>query len=245
MDISIIIPARYNSTRFPGKPLANILGVSMIERVWIQCAKVLNSQNIFIATDSEKISSHCKTKGMQVVMTSPSCLTGTDRVFEASQKIKAKVVINVQGDEPLITPQDLKVVIDEVRQSPGKIINAMCPILSDSEFRSKSVPKVAFREDGKLLYMSRAAIPSSKNKKFVKAWKQVCIYGYPVEALKIFAKFGKKTPNETIEDIEILRFLELGMDVKMIEVSQSSIAVDCPEDILKVEKAIHKRYKLL
>ena len=241
MDIAIVIPARYMSTRFPGKPLVDLLGISMIERVWLQCIKVLPAENVFVATDSDKISNHCKMKGIQFIMTSSSCLTGTDRVYEASKKIKAKIIINVQGDEPLIDPADLQSIIDEIKINPDQVINAMCPISSESEFRSVSVPKVVFREDGQLLYMSRAPIPSDKDNKYIGAWRQVCIYAFPIKALKIFADYGKKTINESSEDIEILRFLELGLEVKMIKVSRSSIAVDHPDDVLRVEKAILER----
>lgn len=241
MDTAIIIPARYDSSRFPGKPLVDILGKSMIERVWGQCIKVLSPKNIFIATDSNKIFDHCISKGMQPIMTSNKCLTGTDRVYEASEKIDAKTIINVQGDEPLISPNDLNLVINESRNNPSKIINAMCAITDESEFRNLSIPKVIFDQDMKLLYMSRAPIPNNKDNSFEKAWKQVCIYAFPKNYLKIFANYGKRSVIESIEDLEILRFLELGYEVKMIEVSKSSIAVDFEDDVLKVEKAIRER----
>lgn len=241
MDTAIIIPARYDSSRFPGKPLVDILGKSMIERVWGQCIKVLSPKNIFIATDSNKIFDHCISKGMQPIMTSNKCLTGTDRVYEASEKIDAKTIINVQGDEPLISPNDLNLVINESRNNPSKIINAMCAITDESEFRNLSIPKVIFDQDMKLLYMSRAPIPNNKYNSFEKAWKQVCIYAFPKNYLKIFANYGKRSVIESIEDLEILRFLELGYEVKMIEVSKSSIAVDFEDDVLKVEKAIRER----
>ena len=241
METAIIIPARYDSSRFPGKPLVDILGKSMIERVWGQCVKVLPPKNVFIATDSNKIFDHCTSKGLQSIMTSNSCLTGTDRVYEASEKIKAKTIINVQGDEPLISPNDLKLVINESKNNPSKIINAMCPITDETEFRNLSVPKVICNQENKLLYISRAPIPINKNNFFNKAWKQVCIYAFPNNYLKIFANYGKKTYIESIEDLEILRFLELGYEVKMIEVSKSSIAVDCKDDVLRVEKVIRER----
>jgi 3-deoxy-manno-octulosonate cytidylyltransferase (CMP-KDO synthetase) len=240
MDVAIIIPARFKSTRFPGKPLAKILGVTMIERVWGQCKKILNYKNIFVATDSKKISSHCKSHGIQYLMTSKNCLTGTDRVYEASKQIKAKTIINVQGDEPLISENDLKVVIQKSLKEPTEIFNAMCRISNIKEFKSLSVPKVVFNKNKDLLYMSRSTIPINKKNEFIKAWKQVCVYAYPINKLKIFYEYGKKTHNELIEDIEILRFLDLGFSVKMIEVSQSSVAVDYPEDIKRIEKIILK-----
>jgi 3-deoxy-manno-octulosonate cytidylyltransferase (CMP-KDO synthetase) len=238
MDTAIIIPARYQSTRFPGKPLINILGKSMIRRVWEQCEKALPSKNIFVATDSEKIKNHCLENNIQVLLTSSDCLTGTDRVYEASKQIQAETIINVQGDEPLVNPEDIKMVIEESKRYPNKIINAMCPILEEKDFRSINVPKVVVRKDFQLLYMSRAPIPIDKINSFSKAWKQVCIYAFPKNALKNFSLEGSKTPLEFLEDIEILRFLELGYDIKMIEVSTSSIAVDVQKDVKRVVEAI-------
>lgn len=240
MKTVIIIPARYKSTRFPGKPLAKILGKSMIQRVWIQCSKVMEENLIYVATDSEEISHHCNEFGINVIMTNTNCLTGTDRVYEASKKINADLIINVQGDEPLVSPTDIEIILNEAKKNPNKIYNAMCPIIDESEYRSLSIPKVVYSKNRSLLYMSRAPIPQNKENSFKQAFKQVCIYAYPINALEVFYK-NKKTKHEKIEDIEILRFLELGFNVNMIEVSNSSIAVDFQEDILKVENAILKR----
>ena len=238
MDTAIIIPARFDSSRFPGKPLIDILGKSMIHRVWQQCREVLPAANIFVATDSEKIAEHCSKNNIQTLLTSVNCLTGTDRVYEASKKIQANTIINVQGDEPLINPEDIKKVIEEAKKYPSQIINAMCPILEEKDFRNVNIPKVVFRKDFQLLYMSRAPIPIDKINSFSKAWKQVCIYAFPKIALQDFAREATKTPLEFLEDIEILRFLELGYDIKMIEVSTSSIAIDVPYDVERVEKVI-------
>jgi len=238
MDTAIIIPARYKSSRFPGKPLVDILGKSMIHRVWEQCCKVLPLENIFVATDSNEIANHCLDLNIQILMTSSNCHTGTDRVYEASNQIQADTIINVQGDEPLINPDDINQVIIESKKYPNQIINAMCPIINESDYRSVNIPKVVVSKDLKLLYMSRAPIPMDKKKSFSAAWKQVCIYAYPHASLKRFASEQNKTPLEFLEDIEILRFLELGYEVKMIEVSSSSIAIDIPDDVKRVEKVI-------
>jgi 3-deoxy-manno-octulosonate cytidylyltransferase (CMP-KDO synthetase) len=238
MDTAIIIPARYKSSRFPGKPLVDILGKTMIHRVWEQCGKVLPSQNIFVATDSQKIAKHCLKNNIQILMTSPKCLTGTDRVYEASKQIQADTIINVQGDEPLIDPEDINRVILESKKYPKQIINAMCPISDETDYRSINIPKVVVRKDLQLLYMSRSPIPMDKKNSFSDAWKQVCIYAFPQASLQRFATEESKTPLEFLEDIEILRFLELGYDVKMVEVSSSSIAIDIPDDVKRVERVI-------
>jgi len=237
-EFAIIIPARYQSSRFPGKPLAEIAGISMIRRVWRQCVNAHPCEQVFVATDSELIREHCEEFGIQILMTSSVCLTGTDRVCEAARQINARTIINVQGDEPLIDPEDIKLVMRSSRDNPGKIINAMCKIRDEQDYRSSTVPKVVFAPNGRLIYMSRGAIPSNKEFVFRKAWKQVCIYAFPLDALEKFSTVTEKTPLESEEDIEILRFIEMGYDVSMIEVSESSVAVDVPSDITRVEELI-------
>jgi 3-deoxy-manno-octulosonate cytidylyltransferase (CMP-KDO synthetase) len=239
MKFVIIIPARYRSSRFPGKPLVQICGKSLVRRVWDRCVEALPEQEVYVATDDERIAAHCTKQGIRTLITSSTCLTGTDRVYEAAQQVEADVYINVQGDEPMIMPSDILAVMDAARDSPGSVVNAMCPIAIESDFYSPFVPKVVSRPDGRLLYMSRAAIPSTKSHGFVTANKQVCIYGFTKQALAAFYAHGRKTALEEIEDIEILRFLELGFEVKMIPVSGASLAVDIPEDVVRVEAAIN------
>jgi len=235
----VVIPARFQSTRFPGKPLANIHGKSMIQRVWEKCVEATSPANILIATDDGRIKEHCHNHDMEVELTSSNCLTGTDRLFEIAQKRKANVYINVQGDEPLISPMDIKAVILAAQQEPGITINAMCSIKTEDDFRNPNIPKVVTRKDGRLLFMSRAPIPTNKHLGFSKAMKQVCIYAYPRDVLIAYGSMKEKMPLESIEDLEILRLIELGYEVKMIEVSGSSVAVDTPKDLEKVRKMIH------
>jgi 3-deoxy-manno-octulosonate cytidylyltransferase (CMP-KDO synthetase) len=236
----VVIPARYQSSRFPGKPLVDLCGQSMLQRVWGQCIKALPADDVYIATDDKQIFEHCEKNGMQVVMTSNSCLTGTDRVYDASKQIEADIFINVQGDEPLIEPDDILQVLSASARQPNSIINAMCEINSESDFYSSTVPKVVTRPDNSLLYMSRAAIPTDKQHKFQSANKQVCIYAFPKSSLQKFASINEKTPLESIEDIEILRFLELGYEVSMVTVSAASIAIDIPEDVARVEAILNE-----
>jgi len=239
IDYLIVIPARYQSSRFPGKPLADIHGKSMLRRVWEKCVQVVKPDNIIVATDDERIRSHCLGNDIQVEMTSSSCLTGTDRLYEVALKRKSDIYINVQGDEPLVSPNDIKAVIDASQNEPEITFNAMCQINEEVDFRSPNIPKVVTQKDCRLLYMSRAPIPTNKKLKFEKAMKQVCIYAYPRDVLIAFGSLKEKTPLESIEDIEMLRLLELGYKVKMIEVSGSSVAVDTPNDLEKVRSMIH------
>ncbi|WP_226645107.1 3-deoxy-manno-octulosonate cytidylyltransferase [Microbulbifer variabilis] len=239
MNYAVIIPARYKSTRLPGKPLLDICGKPMIRRVWEQCVSAVGEANVYVATDDDRISTCCREFTDNVLMTSDNCKTGTDRVFEAARIIgNLDFVVNVQGDEPLINPDEISCIIEKYMECPGTIVNGMARIGSENEYISNTVPKVAFRADGRLLYMSRAAIPSNKSGNFNTAWKQICIYAFPMKALSEFALMEEKTLFENEEDIEILRFLEMGYDVAMVEVEGNSIAVDTPDDARKVTEIL-------
>ena len=238
-DFIIIIPARLKSTRLPEKPLIEILGKSLIQRTYEQCLKAVDKDLIYVATDSEKILSHCESKGMNVLMTSSNALTGTDRVYEASKVVKAKYYINVQGDEPVFNPDDIKKIIESLNFDDSVIFNGYSEIKNEEEFSSFLIPKVVFRPNGELLYMSRAPIPGNKKGIFNSAWRQICIYAFPFDTLEKFHS-ETKTALESEEDIEILRFLELGYNVKMIKLSSQSISVDVAADIEKVENYLKK-----
>ena len=241
MKYFVIIPARYESSRLPGKPLIKIAGIPMIERTYKQCIKNIPKENVIIATEDERIKKHCESIGARVFMTPPDCNTGTDRVTSLLDSLDADVFINVQGDEPLLNPKDLLDVIEEAKKGEYDVINGYSPVTNEEQFRSRTIPKVVFQPDGRLVYMSRSPIPSNKEGEFKKAWRQICIYSFSRKALESFRLQNKKTPLEDIEDIEILRFIELGMPVKMIQLSDHSISVDVPEDVKKVEKELKKR----
>ncbi len=235
----IIIPARYESSRLPGKPLKDIVGKSMIQRTYERCLDTLPSEDVYIATDDCLIKDHCEMFGANVIMTSSTCLTGTDRLAEASKRIDCDVVINVQGDEPVINPNDITKIIDASIKYPGEIINGMATITTEDEFKNPSIPKVVTYPNGKLLYMSRGAIPTTKRLEFISAYKQICIYAFPLDSLNAFSKQTEKTPLEQIEDIEILRFTEMGYDVRMIKLSGSSFAIDTSEDLQRVREYLN------
>lgn len=159
---------------------------------------------------------------------------------EANNILDFDLVINVQGDEPMINPEDIRLVISTSLENQGSIINAIAKIEDDEEIRSLTIPKVAKTIDNSLMYMSRSPIPGSKSGRYSFAYKQICIYGFPKAALRIFSENPCKTPFEESEDIEILRFLELGQTVKLVEVSGKSIAVDTETDLYKVRNIIEK-----
>jgi len=237
MKVIIVIPARMKSKRFPGKPIKKILGIPMIIRVIRICEKIIKKENIYVATDSKKISNLVKKNGFNSVITSKLHLTGTDRVAEAASKIRGDIFINVQGDEPLISPKDIKIVLEAKIKNRNKIICGFSKINKNEDPRSNSIPKVVINEENELIYISRSPIPGSK-KKIKEYNKQVCIYAFNKSELNLFKNFNRKGKLEAIEDIEILRFFELKKKILMVKTDGNSIAVDYSRDIRKVEKII-------
>lgn len=237
-DYLVVIPARYQSSRLPGKPLVKLSGLPMIVRTWKQCRKVVDDEQLLVATDDQRIVDVCQEYDIRVEMTSNNCLTGTDRVAEIASRYDYPTFINVQGDEPLFDPDDIQYLIDESRLYPEDIINGYCEITDEFLYRSLNIPKLVMRKDGRLLYMSRSPIPGSKDNKFIHSKRQICAYAFPREALLEFSRCKEKTDLELIEDIEILRFLEMGYEVRMLEMSDNSVPVDHLEDVEKVEKIL-------
>jgi len=242
MKTVIIIPARFKSSRFPGKPLTSILGKPMILWVAEICAKALPIEFVYIATDDLRIKEVVEEAGFNVVMTSKKALTGTDRIADAANQIDADIYINVQGDEPLLNPNDILSIIDIKKKYPNEVINGYCKINDNENPESLNIPKVVFNENNQMLYMSRHLIPGTKSKQIKPPhyFKQVCIYAFNKNELLDFVNFGRKGTIEYYEDIEILRFLDIGSKIRVVETMGSSLAVDVPEDVKKVEEAILK-----
>lgn len=242
MKTIVVIPARYKSSRFPGKPLVKLLGKPMIQWVAELSAKAVAKENVYIATDDQKIEDAVKKMGFNVVMTSENCLTGTDRLSEVASKIEADIYINVQGDEPLADPNDILKIIQAKEETPNVVINGYAPMGLDEDPDSINIPKVIFTEDKRLLYMSRKALPGFKDK--INApeqyFKQVCIYAFNREELLAYGNYGRKSTLERSEDIEILRFFEWGQTIRMVETKPGSLAVDIPDDVINVEIALKK-----
>lgn len=241
MKVALIIPARFKSTRFPGKPLVKILKIELILRVINACEKAVNKKNIFVATDHKKIFNFVKDKGYNCIMTSSKCLTGTDRVAEASKKIYADIYLNVQGDEPLIKKKDIKKIIQFKKNFINHVVCGFSNIENYEETKNKSVPKVVINKFNELIYISRLPIPGSKSQENIKKnsfLKQVCIYAFNRKELDMFAKNKKKTFYEEKEDIEILRFFDLNKKIKMVKLSSNTAAVDTKSDIKKIEKIL-------
>ena len=223
----VVIPARFKSSRFPGKPLAKINGKAMVLHVAEKAEKAIGKENVYIATENSKIANIVKKAGYNVITTSDSCLTGTDRVAEASYEINADIFINLQGDEPMVDPDDIIKIIKLKQDNPNYIINCMSNLHKDEDALDKKIPKVICDLNNNLIYSSRNPIPGSKNLQVNNIMKQVCIYAFSKNQLHHFYD-TKKTPLEDYEDIEIVRCLEKGMKVKMMEVNKVSYAVDYP-----------------
>ncbi len=241
-DFIVAIPARYKSSRLPGKPLKDINGKAMIHRVWDICVKAVGKENSIVLTDNNLIRDYCYKNNIKFYMTSPKCKTGTDRIYEFSKKNKYKYYINVQGDEPLLNPNNILSVVNLIKRK-DQTINCYSDCTM-KEYKDINIPKVVVDEYKNLVYMSRAPIPSSKiNLKKIKCYKQICIYGYTLKDLKLFGKKLNKTKNEKYEDIEILRLLDMGVNIKMLKLKSNSIAVDTLEDLKKVRKVFESKFK--
>ena len=233
----VIIPARYESSRFPGKPLVKLLGKPMI--IWVAelSALAVGQDNVYVATDDENISNTVKAAGFNIVMTSKDCITGTDRIAEAAQKIKADIYINVQGDEPTINPKDIIRIINVKKKHMDEVINGYCDISKEENPFNTNIPKVIFNEDERMVYISRQAIPGTKDTKkaSIDYYKQVCIYAFNLDELNQYVGYGRKSYLEKYEDIEIIRFLEWNKKIRMVKTEPGSLAVDTLEDVKIVE----------
>ena len=166
-DFVVVIPARLNSGRLGRKPLADICGKAMILHTYERALEVTSKDNIFIVTDSNEIMEVCHHSEANCVMTSKKCLTGTDRIAEFSRTFKAKVYVNLQGDEPIMDSANICKMIEAGVQEPDLIINGWASIRTNKEYISRTIPKVVIKEKGDLMYMSGSPVPGNKLNKFV------------------------------------------------------------------------------
>lgn len=242
MKIIGVIPARYKSSRFPGKPLADISGKPMIWWVYQQCKKVKDFDNVYDATDDKRIFDTCKSLNIEVVMTAESHRTGTDRIGEVARKIPADLIVNIQGDEPLLEPATIKAAIEPFYTNNDlQVSNLMTKIKDPVDVVNFTVPKVITNKDGIGIYLTRSTAPYPKGSIDYSYYKQVCVYGFKPEALQFFCDYGEKYGKakiEAVEDIEILRFIENGFKVQYIEVDSETVAVDTQNDLEKVRSIV-------
>ncbi len=249
MKIIGVIPARYQSSRFPGKPLADICGKPMVWWVYRQCKMVEDFDEVYVATDDKRIYDACRSLDVPVLSTSGEHMTGTDRIGEVAERIQADLIVNIQGDEPLLEPGTIRAAIKPFYSNKDiQITNLMTKIMNPVDAVNPTIPKVITNRDGIGIYLTRAAAPYPKGSLGYDYFKQVCVYGFRPEALKFYCDYGKKYGKakvEAIEDIEILRFIENGYKVQYIEVDSDTIAVDTAKDLEKVRAVLEQRKQLV
>lgn len=239
MRVTAIIPARFGSTRFPGKPLADILGKPMIQWVVERTARAKSVGRTLVATDDERIAAAVRAFGGEAVMTRADHATGTDRLAEVAAGLETDLVVNVQGDEPLIDPRMIDQAVSPLQKNRGIAMGTLkCPLASAEEFRNPNVVKVVTDRQGFALYFSRAPIPFPRDfadtfdehLKQLGAYKHVGLYVYRRDFLLTYPKLSP-TPLEQLEKLEQLRALEHGFRIRVVETSLTSQGIDTPEDL--------------
>lgn len=252
MTSIVIIPARYDSTRFPGKPLYPLKGVPVIQHVYENAKRACRADDVIVATDSETIFERVLAFGGKAVMTDKTHPSGTDRIAEVAASMDYDIIVNVQGDEPLVRPEMIDGVIAVLDDNNASIGTLVKKIENTDEISDPNVVKVVFDKEGFALYFSRAPIPYYRDEwktlgtvsritipdsRFA-IYKHIGIYSYRREALLMLAEI-EPTNLEKIERLEQLRALENGMKIKVKETSFETCGVDTPEDIERVEKCLN------
>jgi 3-deoxy-manno-octulosonate cytidylyltransferase (CMP-KDO synthetase) len=240
MKIYGVIPSRYASSRFPGKPLAVIKGKTLIRRVWEQARKCSMLDGVIVATDDRRIASEVNSFGGRVVMTSSKCKSGTDRLAEVARKHlkNAGIIINIQGDEPLVPPALINALAKTLlKEKRASVATAVYPLKNNDDIRNPNIAKVVFSKDGYALYFSRSTIPFNRDGIKTEYFKHIGIYGYKREFLLRYSGWPQ-TKLEKTEQLEQLRILENGEKIKVIVSGLDSTGVDLPSDVKKIEKLL-------
>lgn len=237
-----LIPARYAASRFPGKPLAPIAGRSMIQRVWEGAHAAKSLRKVIVCTDDARIADACRAFGAEVAMTRPDHATGTDRIGEVAASLSDEIIVNIQGDEPLMQGFVVDAAVEALREDPdvpvGTVVHALDPADRDDPNRVK----VVLDTRGRALYFSRSCIPYPRDAS-VRAplWQHVGLYAYRRDFLLRFIGLDP-TPAERSECLEQLRALEHGYEIRCAIVEGwRSVAVDVPGDVALVEAALRSR----
>ena len=240
MKILCVIPARYASTRLPGKPLADIVGKPMIQHVYERSAQATIPQQVVVATDDEKVFQAVQQFGGKVVMTSSEHQTGTDRLAEvASKYAEVDVIINVQGDEPLIDPKVIDELAQEFLNDTALQMASVMSIMDTEDYQNPNAVKVVTDINNNALYFSRSLLPYPRVEGKANVYKHIGIYAYKKDFLLKFAKL-EPTPLEQSESLEQLRALENGYKIKMIKTKSKFIGVDSIEDLQTVNELLRK-----
>ncbi|MBV2225941.1 MAG: 3-deoxy-manno-octulosonate cytidylyltransferase [Sphingobacterium mizutaii] len=242
MKVIGIIPARYDSTRFPGKPLVDIAGMTMIQRVYNQVKHAASLSEVVVATDDQRIFDHVKSFAGNVVMTKKEHQSGTDRCAEVINNISGfDIAINIQGDEPFIDPQQIDLLVSCFQRPEVKIATLVRPIQELTDLENVNKPKVVLNQKSEALYFSRQAIPYMRGAD-IKEWlsketyyNHIGIYGFKVETLKELARLPI-SKLETTESLEQLRWLDNGYRIQTAVSTHINDAIDSPEDLQDILK---------
>lgn len=242
-DVIIVIPARYGSTRLPGKPLVPIAGTSMIQRVYERAKKSKLATQVIVATDDQRIMKAVEGFGGVARMTRADHRTGTERVAEVAAHTEGQVFVNVQGDEPLLNPEVVDAAIGALLEEPAaEIATVATPIKLPADIMDPNVVKAVLDFDDNALYFSRAPVPwvrDSGSQLQVRHLKHLGLYVFQRDALLEYPTLPQGTL-EKIEQLEQLRWLENGWKIRVAEVEHDSVSVDVPEDVTKVEQILQK-----
>jgi 3-deoxy-manno-octulosonate cytidylyltransferase (CMP-KDO synthetase) len=246
-----VIPARWDSTRFPGKPLAKIIDKPMIQWVVESVNNVQSISDVIVATDDKRIYTTVIDFGGRAEMTDKSHPSGSDRIAQVVAGMSCDIVVNIQGDEPLVSPEDIDKGINSIlSDSSIQIATLKIKINSLDEFLDPNIVKVVTNQNNLALYFSRSPIPFDRDApanikpstNHLYGYKHVGLYAYTRTFLLEFSKWEKSLLEET-EKLEQLRILERGIPIKVEETTNDSIGVDCPEDVIKVENILRKMIK--
>lgn len=237
-----IIPARYSSTRFPGKPLAVIAGKPMIQHVWERAKQTPSIDQVLVATDDERILNTVEKFGGKGLLTSAEHQTGTDRIVEAVSGISCGWVLNIQGDEPMVLPSDLERLINQAKNTKGtKAATLIFQINDEAQLNDPNVVKVTVNHKNQALYFSRSLIPyprSSKSPDF-KIWGHLGVYIFKRDFLLQYNQWPRSNLEQT-EQLEQLRILENGETLLCVEAENEGVGVDVPQDLVLAEKLMKK-----
>ncbi len=235
-----VIPSRFGAQRFPGKPLALIAGVPMIVRVIRQAQKAKCLSEVWVATDDKRIAEVVEQSGAVAVMTPASLKSGTDRIAYAVKGKKVDIVVNIQGDEPVMAPQAIDAAVEVLQADPKVLMSTVViPIQNKTDWLNPNVVKAVLAKNGDVLYFSRAPIPFPREGGVPKAYKHMGLYGYRPQWLQTMAQL-RPAPLELTEKLEQLRAMENGVVIRAAVRKVESIAVDVPADVKQVERYLRK-----
>lgn len=238
MHTLAVIPVRYASTRLPGKPLMDICGKSMIQRVYDAIQRATLVDDVLVATDDARIVQTVEAFNGRAILTSPQCSSGTDRLVEIARQEQADVYLNIQGDEPLLRPADVDRVVETLRDCPHMEAATPCYAVSAERAKDPNLVKIVRSDSGAALYFSRARIPFDRDGEGIgKYWGHIGMYAYRPEALRIFAEH-KPGMMERTEKLEQLRLLQHGIGIQTVEVPPCAPGVDTLEDLERVRAIV-------